>query len=152
MMAASEFLSQKRIAVVGVSRTRGFGNTIMRILEERGYNVFPINANADTIEGRQCFRSLLHLPEPVDAVVAVVPPVQTSTVVDDCIRLGIKHLWMQQGSESRESIARADSAGINVVHHACIIMYAHPRGIHKLHRWIHDIFVGKVRASEPRIG
>lgn len=139
-MAASDFLSQKRIAVVGVSRTHGFGNTVIRTLEERGYNVFPINANADSIDGRSCFRSLGQLPEPVDAVVAVVPPLQTITVVDDCIRGGFKHLWMQQGSESNEAITRAQSASINVVHHACIIMYADPRGIHILHRWIHDKF------------
>lgn len=145
MDAASEFLSHQRIAVVGVSRSRGFGNTVMRTLVDRGYEVFPINANADAIDGKPCFRSLLTLPEPVDAVVSVVPPIQTLSIVDSCIRLGIKHIWMQQGSESKEAIQRAESAGISVVHHACIIMYAQPTGIHKLHRWLHDKL-----ASAPR--
>lgn len=138
MRSADDFLANKRIAVVGVSRSRSFGNSVLRTLEDRGYRTFPVNANADTIEGRSCFRSLMQLPEAVDGVVAVVPPVQTNTIVDDCIRLGIKHIWMQQGAESREAIERAESAGINVVHHACIIMYAQPTGIHKLHRWVHD--------------
>ena len=137
---AAGFLSHERIAVVGVSRSRGFGNTIMRTLTDRGYQIFPVNANADTIEGRSCYRSLTQLPEPVDAVVSVVPPPQTMTVVEDCVRLGIKHIWMQQGSESKEAIARAESAGIAVVHHACIVMYAEPVGIHKVHRWFHDKF------------
>lgn len=134
-----EFLSTKSIAVVGVSRGRGFGNTVMRTLSERGYEVYPVNANADTIDGRACHRSLIKVPVPIEAVVSVVPPLQTLTVVDDCIKLGIKHLWMQQGSESGEAILRAESSGINVVHHACILMYAGPHGIHRVHRWIHDL-------------
>jgi predicted CoA-binding protein len=141
--AAAKFLSNERIAVIGVSRSRGFGNSVMRTLEDRGYKVYPINANAETIEGRPCYRSLAMLPESVDAVVAVVPPQQTLNVVDDCIRLGIKHLWMQQGSESKEAIERALNAGVGVIHHSCILMYAQPAGIHKLHRWLHDSFIPK---------
>jgi predicted CoA-binding protein len=135
------FLAQHRIAIIGVSRTRGFGNTILKTLSERGYEISAVNANADTVEGRPCFRGLTHLPELPDAVIAVVPPLQTLAVVDDCIRLGIRHLWMQQGSASNEAIRRAEAAGISVVHHACILMYAEPKGIHRFHRWIHSAFV-----------
>lgn len=145
----TEFLSKKSIAVVGVSRGRGFGNSVMRTLTDRGYEVFPVNANADTIDGRTCHRSLTKVPDRVEAVVAVVPPPQTLMVVDDCIRLGIKNLWMQQGSESREAILRAEASGINVVHHACIIMYAAPHGIHRVHRWIHDV-VTRSNANTPQ--
>jgi predicted CoA-binding protein len=112
----------------------------MKTLAERGYEVVPVNANADTIDGKTCYRSLTQIPTPVEAVVTVVPPLQTLMVVDDCVRLGIEYLWMQQGSESREAILRAEASGINVVHHACIIMYADPTGIHRIHRWIHDVF------------
>lgn len=135
----TDFLSKKKIAVVGVSRGRGFGNTVMQTLLERGYDVLPVNANADTLDGKTCYRSLTQLPGPVDGVVSVVPPLQTLAIVDDCIRLGIKSVWMQQGSESKDAISRAEAAGIAVIHHACIIMYAGPRGIHKVHRWIHDV-------------
>jgi predicted CoA-binding protein len=134
------FLAQRRIAIVGVSRTRGFGNTILKTLVERNYDVVPINANADTLGGRLCFRGLAQLPELPDAVIAVVPPNQTLNVVEDCIRLGIRHLWMQQGSESKDAIARAESAGISVIHHACVLMYAEPKGIHRLHHWLHSAF------------
>lgn len=44
------FLSQKNIAVVGVSRnTKKFGNTIYRSLKKKCYNVFSINPNAEKI-------------------------------------------------------------------------------------------------------
>lgn len=139
--AITAFLDCQRIAVVGVSRTRGFGNSIMRTLAERGYEVVPVNANADEIEGKPAYRALTRIPEPVDAVVAVVPPQQTPSVVEDCVRLGIRHLWIQQGAESREAIDRAEKAGLSVIHHRCVLMYAEPRGIHRFHSWVHGLFV-----------
>jgi predicted CoA-binding protein len=138
--AITEFLAQRRIAVVGVSRNRGFGNAVFKKLAECGYETVPINANADTVEGARCFRSLAKLPAPVDAVVTVVPPSQTPGLVEECAVLGIRHIWMQQGSESKEAIEKAAALGLNAVHHACLLMYADPRGIHRLHRWVHDRF------------
>jgi predicted CoA-binding protein len=98
------FVAQRTLALVGVSRTRGFGNTLFRHLKRKGYRVFPVNARADTVEGEPCFRRLDDLPEPVDGVVTVVPPAETKNVVEDCARLGIRHVWMQQGSESDAAV------------------------------------------------
>jgi len=52
----SEFLSQKTLAVVGVSRNQEkFSNGVYRELKAKGYRVFPINPNAETIEGDPCY-------------------------------------------------------------------------------------------------
>ena len=131
-----EFLAEKRIAVVGVSRTRGFGNSIFHALVERGYEVYPVNSQTDTVEGQRCYKSLSELPSGVGAVLTVVRPDQTLKIVEDCLRRGIKRIWMQQGSESDEAIRLAETGDISVVHHACILMYAQPTSIHRLHRWI----------------
>ena len=50
--AASEFLANKRIAVTGVSRTpKDHGaNTVFKRLRDRGYEVFPVNPNADKLK------------------------------------------------------------------------------------------------------
>ena len=47
--AASEFLAQQRVAVTRVSRSpKDHGaNVVYKRLRERGYQVFPINPNAD---------------------------------------------------------------------------------------------------------
>ena len=131
-----EFLAEKRIAVIGVSRTRGMGNTIFRSLAERGYEVFPVNSLTDSVDGQRCYRSLAELPSPVGGVVTVVRPDQTLRIIEDCVQKGIKRVWMQQGSESPEAIDRAESGGMSVVHHACILMYAQPTSVHRFHRWI----------------
>jgi predicted CoA-binding protein len=129
-------LEEKRIAVVGVSRTRGFGNVALKTLRAGGWEAFPVNPAADRVEGEPCFHSVGQVPGPVGAVVCVVPPVQTEQVVEDCQRAGIRKIWMQQGSESDAAIRRAEQAGMTVVHHACVLMYARPRGFHRFHAFV----------------
>lgn len=128
-----EFLAEKRIAVVGVSRTRGFGNLAWRELRRQGYEVFPVNAGADEVEGQRCWRRLADVPGPPRAVLAVVPPAETEKLVGECARLGVTRLWMQQGAESEAAIRAAEAAGMSVVHHACVLMYAAPKGVHRWH-------------------
>lgn len=128
-----EFVAEKRIAVVGVSRTRGFGNIALRELRKKGYQVYPVNANADEVDGLRCYRRLADVPGPPPAVLAVIPPAETEKLVGECVRLGVKKLWMQQGSESEAAIRAAEAAGLSVVHHACVLMYARPTGAHRWH-------------------
>jgi len=134
--ASDDFVAQKTLAVVGVSRTRGFGNTLLRHLRQRGYRVFPVNSQTDTVEGERCYRRLDELPEPVAGVVAVVPPAETKNVVADCARLGIKHLWMQQGAESDEAVAQCREKGIAAVPGQCLMMHTGAGFPHSIHRWL----------------
>ena len=48
-----DFLAQKRIAVVGVSRNpRDFTRTMFNEFIRRGYDAVPVNPNAAEIDGR----------------------------------------------------------------------------------------------------
>ncbi len=61
-----DFLAQKRIAFVGVSRDpKAFANIVYRALKERGYQLYPVNPHAAQLEGDPCHPSLAQLPEPV---------------------------------------------------------------------------------------
>lgn len=131
------FLGARRIAVVGVSRTRGFGNAAFRALRAKGWQVVPVNASADQVEGVPCFRRLEDVQPPPDAVLVVTPPARTAEVVEACARLRIGRVWLQQGAESEAAIRLAEAHGLSLVHHACVLMYAAPRGLHRLHRWLH---------------
>ena len=141
--AKQEFLAERTIALVGVSQTRGFGNMAFRELRKKGYQVYPLSHSATAVEGEKCYRSLDDLPGPVGGVLTVVPPAPTEKVVADCARLGIKRVWMQQGSESPEAIRLCHENGISVVHNACILMYADPTSYHRFHRWVWKI-LGKL--------
>ena len=134
--AKTDFLAQKSLAVVGVSKSGGFGAMAFRELRKRGYQVFPVGRTADNIDGQPCAHSLDELPQKVDAVVTIVPPAETEKVLDDCARLGIHHVWMQQGSESPAAVEKAKTLGLSAVPGGCVLMYADPHSFHRAHAWV----------------
>jgi predicted CoA-binding protein len=140
--AIEEFLAQKSFAVVGVSRNKDkFGSAIYRDMKTKGLTVFGINPQMDMVEGDRCYAGLGALPEKPDAVVLVVPPPATLTAIDEMHKLGIKHLWIQQGAESKEAEEKAMSYGINLVSGECLFMYLPPvESLHKFHLFINRIF------------
>lgn len=114
----------KVIAVVGASRNpEKWGYKVFVTLLKRFPNakVYPVNPKASEIAGYKAYPSLSALPEKPDLVITVVPPKVTEKVVDEAIKLGVKKIWMQPGSESDEAIRKAQEAGIFVIHHACIV-------------------------------
>jgi predicted CoA-binding protein len=142
-----DFLAQKKIAVVGVSRKKSkFGNAIYKELKQKGYQVFPINPNLTFFEGDECHPSLLSLAGKVEAVVINVPPVQTEKVVKEAKQAGINKVWLQQGSQSDKAVKYCEENGIDCVSNECILMFAQPSAfIHRAHKWIWGV-LGKLPA------
>ena len=142
-----DFIAQKKIAVVGVSRKKtNFGNAIYKELKQKGYNVFPINPHMNTFEGDTCYPDLLSLPEKVDAVIINVPPAQTEKVVREAKQAGINKVWLQQGSQSESAIKFCEENEFDCVSNECILMFAQPSAfIHRAHRWVWGV-LGKLPA------
>lgn len=136
-----EFLRCSNIAVVGVSRKSSkFGNVIYKELKKKQFNVFGVNPNMENIEGDKCYNNLKELDGKIDAVVNVVSPTQTEDVVREAHSVGVKNIWMQQGSESDVAIKFCEVNGINEIHKECILMFAEPvKSFHSFHRWIWKI-------------
>jgi len=134
-LAIDSFLQQSSLAVVGVSRSgRKFGNAACRVLREKGYTVYPIHPVASTIDGVACYRRFSDLPERVETALVVVPPAHAINVICDAAAAGVRRVWLQQGAESDEAEATASMLGIDLIAGECILMFAKPSGIHKLHR------------------
>jgi hypothetical protein len=132
-----QFLAQRSLGLVGVSRGgRKFGNTVLRELTKRGYRVSVVHPEAAEIDGVSCVPSVLELRDEVTGLVLVVPPEQTEKVVREATLRGVRHIWIQQGSESPAAIELCRGSGIDVVHGECILMYAEPAGIHRFHHWL----------------
>lgn len=127
--AAADFLAQKRIAVTGVSRTpkEHAGNVVYTRLRERGYDVFAVNPNAETVEGDPCYASLHAIPGSVDAVVIATPPEAAEPTMRECDELGIKHVWMHRGpgrgSVSEAAAEYGRTRGIAVIPGGCPCMF-----------------------------
>ncbi len=126
---ATEFLTHKRVAVTGVSRTaQGHGsNVVYQRLKERGYQAFAVNPNADTIEGDACYRDLKSIPGGVDWVVIGTKPETGDVTMHECVELGIKRVWMHRafraGSVSETAAEFGRRQGIQVIEGACPCMF-----------------------------
>lgn len=90
-----EFLAQKIIAVVGVSEKRETGaNLNYKTFKRHGYRVYAVNPRISTFDGAQCYPDLKSIREKPDAVFMLTSPGVTEQIVQQCIDLGIKHVWM----------------------------------------------------------
>jgi len=119
-----EFLSRKSIAVVGATGKKDrYGYVIFRYLLDRGYRVFPVHPALKEIDGVKAYRSLSDIPDTVEAVDIVVNPRVTEKVIDECIRLGIKLVWMQPGAESPAAIEACENNGIACIHDTCVMIH-----------------------------
>lgn len=115
--AVDEFLSGDSFAVVGASANRKkFGNKVLRAYLQAGRRVFPINPNADEIEGLKAYPDLGSLPEVVYGVSIVTPPAITEKIVEQAAVAGVKNLWMQPGAESEVAIQRSSELGLSLIH------------------------------------
>ena len=127
--AASEFLAKKRVAVTGVSRkpeSHG-SNVVYQRLRQRGYQVFAINPNADTVEGDPCYHDLHSIPGGVDWVVIGTRPETAEATMRECADLGIQRVWMHRGpgagSVSPAATEYGRQHGIKVIDGGCPCMF-----------------------------
>jgi predicted CoA-binding protein len=127
--ATTEFLSRRRIAVTGVSRApKGHGaNVVYKRLRERGYDVFAVNPNAETVEGDRAYGSVAEIEGGVDGVVIATRPELAETTMRECAELGITHIWMHRGpgpgSVSADAAAYGRRHGITVIDGGCPCMF-----------------------------
>jgi predicted CoA-binding protein len=151
--AAKDFLAQKRLAIVGVSRdSRQPANFNYRKLRDAGYEVFPVNPQATSIEGVPCFSNLKSIPGGVDAVLIYTPPQATESVVRECADLGIRRVWIHRsiggGSYSEAAMRVARERGLALIPGGCPAMFCTPDVGHKCLRWVLNAF-GRLPKDVP---
>ena len=142
--AIDEFMAQKTLAVAGVSRNvNKFGYRVYKELKDKGYTVYPVNPNAETIEGDVCYPTLAALPETPGGLVIITPPAQSEQLVRDAAKTGITYVWLQQGAESRAALQFCEENGIQYIAGECIFMFSEPAAwFHRAHRFVNTL-VGK---------
>ena len=80
-----DFLGQKRIAMIGVSRDpKHFSVTLFEELCRRGYDVIPVNPGAPSVNGRHCFARVQDIQPPVTAALLMTSPEVTERVIEEC--------------------------------------------------------------------
>ena len=109
------------IAVVGLSpKVSRPSYQVARALQEFGYRILPVRPAVDTVLGETAYADLYALPERPDLVDVFRAPEHIAPIVDACIELGIRALWLQDGVINEPEALRASQAGITVVMDRCI--------------------------------
>jgi predicted CoA-binding protein len=140
-----EFLAQKRIAVVGLSRkNKHFSGMLFEELRRRGYDAIPVNPKAQELLGQRCFARVQDIQPPVDAALLMTTPEATDAVVKDCADAGIHRVWMYraggQGAVSEDAVRFCREHEIQVIPGQCPFMFWPDAGIgHRLHGFIRKI-------------
>ena len=148
-----EFLALKRIAVVGVSDKRETGcNMAYKKFKENGYQVYAVNPRISTYDGAPCYPDLRSIPDKVDAVFILTNPKVTDEIVQQCVDLGIKHVWMHcmmgtkpglvagMTSVSQAAVEKARANGIAVIPGSCPNQYLKPDFGHAMMRGMWKLF------------
>jgi uncharacterized protein len=155
---ATEFLSHKRVAVTGVSRTPAShgSNVVYKRLRERGYEVFAVNPNADEVEGDRAYHDLRSIPGGVEAVVIGTRPELADETMRECAELGIRHVWMHRGpgagSVSDTATTYGRERGITVIDGGCPCMFGPTADLgHKAMRVVFAL-TGNVPKEVPTAG
>jgi uncharacterized protein len=127
--AAEQFLTSRRIAVTGVSRTPGShgANVVYKKLRDKGYAVFAVNPNADLVEGDPTYADLAAIPGGVDAVVIATSRLHVDATMREAAELGITRVWMHRsvdaGSVSDDATAYGRAHGVTVIDGGCPLMF-----------------------------
>ena len=140
--SVDSIINQKSFAVFGVSRSgKKFGNAVFTEMKKKGYQVYPINPNANEIDGQKCYSSIKELPEKPDALILSIKPEETEKVVREAVEIGVQNVWMQKGSESQSAIDYCKQNNINAVYNECVLMFMEPvESFHKFHKLIWKVF------------
>ena len=141
------FLAQKKIAVVGVSDKRETGsNMAYKKFKASGYQVFAVNPRISLYEGDPCYPDLQSLPEKPEAVFILANPKVTDQIVQQCVDLGVKHVWMHcmmgtkpglatsMSSVSPEAVRKCRENGIEVIPGSCPNQFMQPDAGHNMMR------------------
>jgi len=141
------FLEQRTIAIVGVSDKRETGcNLNYKKFKENGYRVYAVNPRISTYDGAPCYSDLNSIPEKPDAVFMLTSPRITEQIVQQCVDLGIKHVWMHCLMGTKPGLAKSMTSvlqsavemcrknGIAVIPGTCPVQFLKPDFAHSIMR------------------
>ena len=116
------------VAVVGATDDQAkYGSVIYRDLKSKGFEVFAVNPNRDTVDGDPAYPSLDSLPTDPTIVNIVVPPPATLGVLKKAKELGYRNVWVQPGAESPEVMSFLTEHDFNYLANACIMVQSRVR-------------------------
>jgi len=132
-MGLESFFNPKSVAIVGASRQKSkVGYEILANIMGAGYKgkIYPVNPQADTIEGLKCYPDLESIKQVPELVIIIVPAKIVPTIMQQCAKIRVKAViiitagFKEVGSEGKaleeQVIQTARQAGIRVIGPNCL--------------------------------
>jgi uncharacterized protein len=111
----------KNIAVVGLSPDPSRpSHEVAAAMQKFGFRILPVHPTAGAVLGVKAFRRLADIDVAIDLVDVFRRAEFIDGIVDECIALKLKALWIQDGIVNESAAARAVAAGMMVVMDRCI--------------------------------
>jgi len=117
-----EILSMETIAVVGCSSTPGKdAHEVPRYMQRHGYDVVPVNPNAETVLGRPAYDTLSSVEEEIEIVDVFRPGEEVAGIVQDVLaRDDVAVVWTQLGIRDDGATERIEASGRTMVQDRCL--------------------------------
>jgi predicted CoA-binding protein len=140
------FLSNKRVAIVGVSRNpNDFTRAIYDEFLRRGYDVLPVNPNSPNVDANSCFATVRDITPPPQTALIMISRAQAAQILSECKSAGIRNVWVY-GTSGRQTLpdellAECRTAGMTIIDGECPFMFLpNSGGIHRLHGFVRKVF------------
>ncbi len=122
----------RRIAVVGLGNKPhrpAFG--VAAYLQRAGYVIVPVHPTAVSVLGEPVRTSLTAAGAagPIDIVDVFRRADAIAGIVDECVALRPRLVWLQEGIRDDVSANRLEAAGIPVVQDRCLAVVHHSMGV-----------------------
>lgn len=85
-----------------------------------GFTIIPVHPAVREVLGQKAYPRLADIPVPIDLVNVFRRAEFIDPVVDECLALSLKALWIQEGIVNVPAAVRARKAGMMVVMDRCI--------------------------------
>jgi predicted CoA-binding protein len=135
----NDFLSAKRIAVIGLSRnSKEYSRSLFKELLKHGYEAIPVNPLVDEIEGYKCFKNVKDISPAPERALILLSEDKTEQAVVDCADAGITNVWLHRhvagGVSDTRAIFRAEERGLKLITGFCMFMFLPNAPVfHKIH-------------------
>jgi uncharacterized protein len=111
----------KSIAVLGLSdNPERPSYRVAKAMQGFGYRIVPVRPGQRQVLGETAYARLADLPDVPDLVDVFRAPEHVPGIVDECIALGVKRLWLQEGVVNDAAAEKARAAGMVVVMDRCL--------------------------------
>ncbi|MGM0443334.1 MAG: CoA-binding protein [Fibrobacterota bacterium] len=113
----------EHVAVLGASpKTERYSYKAVKLLQEKGHTVFPVNPAGKEIDGLSSYKSLGEIDRPVDTLTLYVNPKRSVPLADEMKALRPTRVIMNPGTESDELQEALEEADIRVIRACTLVM------------------------------